>query len=73
MACAGREQNCNLWTSRYRNGLKFTPYTYVPFVGLYSENGVILRGTEGQANRRPTPIPAPTTAAPAVCCGLMGV
>lgn len=73
MACEGRATSCNLWTSSARNGLKFFPYTYIPFHGLYTEDGRILRGTQSQASRRPTPIPAPTTAVPAVCCGQLGI
>jgi len=73
MACPGRETVCNLWTSRARNGLKFFPYTYIPYVGLYSEDGLILRGSQGGATRRPTPIPANTVSVPKVCCGQLGI
>lgn len=73
MACPGRETVSRLWTSSARNGLKFFAYTYIPFVGLYTEDGRVLRGSEGQANRRPTPIPAPTVNVPQVCCGQLGI
>lgn len=71
--CPGRRTHCDLYTSRARNGIKFDPYTYIPFVGLYTEDGYVLRGTEGQANVRPTQIPAPATPTPANCCGLLGI
>lgn len=73
MACDGRATSVNLWTSSARNGLKFFPYTYIPFKGLYTEDGRLLRGTEGSATRRPTPIPAVVVAVPSACCGQMGV
>lgn len=73
MACPGRETVAHLYTSNARNGLKFLPYTYIPFVGLYTEDGLVLRGTEGQANRSPTPIPAPAVNVPSVCCGQLGI
>lgn len=73
MACPGRETSCQLYTSSSRTGLKFYPYTYIPFVGLYTEDGRVLRGSEGEATRRPTPIPAPTVAVPQVCCGQLGI
>lgn len=73
MACRGRAQNCQLYTSNYRTGQKFYPYTYIPFVGLYTEDGYVLQGTESQATRRPTPIPAPAVSVPQVCCGQLGI
>lgn len=72
MAYGARQTSCQLFTSTARNGLKFFPYTYIPFVGLYTEDGRVLRGSEGQANRRPTPIPAPAVGVPQACCGVLG-
>lgn len=69
---AQRQTTCNLYTSTWRNGLKFFAYTYVPFLGLYAEDGEILRGSEGQAITRQTVIPAKATPAPKVCCGQLG-
>lgn len=73
MACPGRATSCQLYTSEARNGIKFFPYTYVPFRGLVSEDGALLQGTEGEATHRPGSIPAPATATPQVCCGQLGV
>lgn len=69
---SARGTTCSLFTSRHRTGLKFTPYTFLPFTGLYSEDGVILRGTEGEARSSKTQVPAKATAAPKNCCGQLG-
>lgn len=64
-----RETVCKLHTSQHRTGLKFDPYTYLPFNGLYSEDGELRRGSEGEAKSAQTPIPARATSAPKNCCG----
>lgn len=66
---AERATSCSLHTSSHRTGLKFFPYTYLPFQGLYTEDGRLLRGTEGEASSSQTQIPALATAAPKNCCG----
>lgn len=68
-----RETNCHLWTSSYRNGLKFFAYTYTLFTGLYTEDGFTLQGTEGEATNRPTIIPALATPSPKNCCGQLRI
>lgn len=73
MACEPRQTSVQLYTSSARNGLKFYPYTYVPFKGLYTEDGLLLRGSQGSATRRPTPIPAPLVNVPSACCGQLGI
>lgn len=60
---------CRLHTSTHRTGLKFDAYTYLPFHGLYSEDGEIRRGTQGEAQSASSPIPARATAVPKNCCG----
>lgn len=52
--------------------MKFAPYTYLMFHGLYTEDGELLRGSEGQAKGHETVIPAPAIAAPKNCCGQIG-
>lgn len=64
-----RATHCKLHTSRHRTGLKFQPYTFLPFHGLYSEDGKVLRGSEGEASSSDVQIPARATAAPKNCCG----
>jgi hypothetical protein len=63
---------CKLHTSTHRTGIKFDPYTYLPFHGLYAENGELRRGVEGEAKGPDTIIPAPAVAAPKNCCGKLG-
>ncbi len=63
-----RVTTCSLFTSRHPTGLKFFPYTFLPFTGLYGEDGEILRGTEGEARSAKTQFPAKATAAPKNCC-----
>ena len=60
---------CRLHTSRHRTGLKYMPYTHLLFHGLYGEDGMILRGTEGEAKSPYTQIPAKATPARKNCCG----
>lgn len=67
-----RQTTCKLHTSQHRTGLKFAAYTYLPFHGLYTEDGELRRGTEGEAKGPETPIPAPAVAAPKNCCGQLG-
>lgn len=68
------QYTCNPYLRRSPNGLKYVSYAYVPYVGLYSDTGVILRGTEGQAlSSKETFIPALNTPTPKVCCGQRGV
>ena len=67
-----RATTCELYTSSHRSGLKFDAYTYLPFHGLYSEDGELRRGAEGEAKSSVTPIPAPAVAAPKNCCGQLG-
>lgn len=71
--CRGRDTKIRLYTSKARNGLRFLAYTWIPFVGLYTEDGYVLRGDQREARRRPTPIPALRTDTPAVCAGQLGV
>lgn len=64
---------CKLYTSNHRTGLKFDPYSTLLFAGLYSEDGELRRGSEGQAKSATTPIPARATSAPKNCCGQLRV
>ena len=64
-----RQSVCKLHTSTHRTGLKFDPYTVLLFHGLYSEDGEIRRGTEGEAKGSYTQIPAKATPAKRNCCG----
>lgn len=68
-----RNTVCKLHTSNHRTGLKFDPYTYLPFNGLYNEDGTLLRGSEGEAKSAHTQIPAKATATPKVCCGQLNI
>lgn len=70
---ADRATSCKLHTSNHRTGIKFNPYTYLPFHGLYSEDGKILRGSEGEASSAHPQIPAKATASPKVCCGQLKI
>lgn len=74
MTCRGRNTYWQPHTSRARNGLKFFAYTWLPFVGRYTEDGLVLRGTQSQSrgNTGPVQIPALSTPAPKNCCGLVG-
>ena len=67
-----RQTTCSLYTSRHTTGLKFTPYTFLSLNALYSEDGEILRGTEGEARSAHIQFPAKATAAPKNCCGQLG-
>jgi hypothetical protein len=64
-----RATSCKLHTSSHRTGLKFDPYTYLLFHGLYTEDGVVRRGTEGEARSASVQIPALATPVPKNCCG----
>lgn len=66
---AGRDLTCRPHTSSHRSGLRGFAYSWLPFVGLYTEDGQVLRGTQGQAKSAHTPIPAKATATPKNCCG----
>lgn len=67
MACNANV--CKLHTSQHRTGLRFTAYTYLPFHGLYTEDGQLLRGSEGGARSAHVQIPALATPVPKNCCG----
>lgn len=73
MACDRRATSVQLYTSNARNGMKFYPYTWLPFIGLYTEDGRVLRGIESQGRTGPVTIPAPVVAVPSVCCGQLGI
>jgi hypothetical protein len=51
---SARATHCELHTAHDKSGLKFTPYTYVVFTGNVTEEGTVLRGTEGQGARAGT-------------------
>lgn len=64
-----RATTCQLWKARHVTGLSFFPYAYLPFHGLYTEDGVVLRGTQGEAQSAKPLLQALQIPSKKNCCG----